>query len=144
LDLLENALELTLRAHERMHMLDRAHLGILDSRRLRDRRKRFAGCIRDQMQVEVTRLGVGHLLIAFRVIPRGAETDAGTLHRPPIGQQGDQQVGPCGSTSTSVVRRTPAGMVPSGSFPAAFPRAFTKPAAATCRASPWHESTFPR
>ena len=50
-----------LRAHERMHVLDRPHLRVLHRRRaLADGGQRLAGRIRDQMQVEVAWQAVGH------------------------------------------------------------------------------------
>jgi len=53
LDLLQHALELLGRAHQRMHVLDGAHLRVLHRGGLRHRGQCLARGIRDQMQMEV-------------------------------------------------------------------------------------------
>ena len=55
LDVLQNALQLALRAHKRMHVLDRADVLILHGRSLRDRDQRLACRIRNEVHVEHAR-----------------------------------------------------------------------------------------
>ncbi len=49
------------RAHQRVHVLDRPHLRILHRRRLGHGGERLAGGIRDEVQMEVAGLLVGHV-----------------------------------------------------------------------------------
>ena len=58
-DLGQHMVELLLRAHHRVKMLDRRHIGILRRGRARDRDQGFTGRIGNQMEMEIT--GVGHL-----------------------------------------------------------------------------------
>ena len=52
LDVLQHPLELAVAAHQRMDVLDGAHLRILHPHRLGDRDQRLAGRVGDHMQVE--------------------------------------------------------------------------------------------
>ena len=61
LHLLQHARELLFRAHQRMHVLDRAHLRVLHRGGLGHGGERLAGGIRDQMQMEVAWRAVGHV-----------------------------------------------------------------------------------
>ena len=58
----QHMIELLLRAHHRVKMLDRRHIGVLRGRRARDRDQRFAGRVGNQMQMEIT--GIGHCMAA--------------------------------------------------------------------------------
>ena len=55
----QHAIELLLRAHHRIEMLDRRHVGVLRRGRARHRDQRFAGRVGHQMEMEIA--GVGHL-----------------------------------------------------------------------------------
>ncbi len=86
LHLLQHARELLLGAHQRMHVLDRAHLRVLHRGRLGHGGERLAGGIRDQMQMEVAWRLVGHLWkrpeFAGAAKPRAAALAAGgALHQ---------------------------------------------------------------
>jgi hypothetical protein len=60
LDFVEDALELFLRPHQRVHVLDRRNSGVLRSSSTRHRDQRFAGRIGDEVKMEVTRTAMGH------------------------------------------------------------------------------------
>ena len=51
----QHAVELLLGAHQRMHVLDRHHFGVLRRGRARDRDQRLAGRIGNQMQMKIAR-----------------------------------------------------------------------------------------
>ena len=53
LDFSEHPVELLLRSHQRMHVLDRHDLGVLRRRRPRHRNQRLSGGIGDQMQMKI-------------------------------------------------------------------------------------------
>ena len=53
----QRKVELLLRAHHRIEMLDRRHIGVLRRRRARDRDQRFAGGVGNQMQMEIAGVG---------------------------------------------------------------------------------------
>ena len=55
----QRMIELLLRAHHRVKMLDRRHIGVLRRGRARDRDQGFAGRVGHQMEMEIA--GVGHL-----------------------------------------------------------------------------------
>ena len=61
LHFLQHARKLLLGAHQRMHVLDRTHAGVLHRSRLGHGGEGLAGCVRDQMQMEVAWHLVGHL-----------------------------------------------------------------------------------
>ena len=60
-DLLQNTIELLLGPDQRVDVLDRPDLRVLDRGRLGHRRQRLARRIRDQMEMKVARQHVGHL-----------------------------------------------------------------------------------
>ena len=60
LDLAQHTVELLLRAHQRIDMLDRRHIGILRGSRARDRDQRLAGRIRNEMKMEIAGLAMSH------------------------------------------------------------------------------------
>ena len=68
LDLLQHPLQLSGRAHERMHVLDRTELRILNGRGLGDGRQRLACRVGNEMDVKVARRRGGHLWKKVRVI----------------------------------------------------------------------------
>ena len=70
LDLDQHAVELLVRAHQRMHVLDRRHAGVLGRGRARDRDQGLAGGVRDEMQMEVTGTAMRHGITAARPVDR--------------------------------------------------------------------------
>ncbi len=63
-------------------MLDGSYEGILDGRRLRDRRQRFAGRVRHEMKMKEARLAVGHLWRSILVSGAGLEGGARGVQLP--------------------------------------------------------------
>ena len=70
LDLGQHPVELLARAHQRMHVLDRRHRGILRRRRARDRDQGLAGRVGDQMQMEIIGAALRHVITAGHPVER--------------------------------------------------------------------------